>query len=317
VLILLANLIEIIFSTDDFDFSKANGLCRKTSSIHVSEHKKEKREMPLSVGLIGCGAIGTVLALAIDRGQAGDTRLILVFDRNIERAENLARKLKSKPKVAKNVKELLECQDVRLVIEAASQGAVKAYAVDVLKAGKDLMIMSVGALVDNRLLNEISQAAKERGRKVYIPSGALAGLDGVKASALGKIQSVILTTRKPVEGLVDNPYFVEKTGGKVEKPTLIYEGSAADACKLFPANVNVAATLGLAGIGTEKTFVQVVADPTISRNVHEIKVRGEFGELRVHVENVPFAENPKTSFLAALSAIATLKRLTEPLVVGT
>jgi len=273
--------------------------------------------MPLGVGLIGCGAIGAVLAQAIDRGQAGDTRLILVFDRNVERAEKLAGKLKSKPKVAKNVKELLECQDVKLVIEAASHGAVKDYAVEVLKAGKDLMIMSVGALVDSGLLGEISQAAKERERKVYIPSGAIAGLDGVKASALGKIESVILTTRKPVEGLADNPYFIEKTGGRVEKPTLIYEGSAAEACKLFPANVNVAATLGLAGIGAEKTVVRVVADPTISRNVHEIEVRGEFGELWVHVENVPSTENPKTSFLAALSAIATLKRLTEPLVIGT
>jgi len=273
--------------------------------------------MPLGVGLIGCGAIGTVLAQAIDRGQAGDACLLVVFDRNLERAKNLTQKLKSKPKVAKSFKELLECDSVKLVIEAASQGAVEAYAVDVLRAGKDLMIMSVGALVDYRLLSEISRTAKECGRKVYIPSGAIAGLDGVKASSIGKIESVTLITRKPVESLMDNPYFREKTGGKVERPTLIYEGSAVEACRLFPANVNVAATLSLAGIGAEKTVVRVVADPTISRNIHEIEVRGEFGELRVHVENVPSAENPKTSFLAALSAIATLKRLTEPLVVGT
>ncbi|MEM3464355.1 MAG: aspartate dehydrogenase, partial [Candidatus Bathyarchaeia archaeon] len=177
-------------------------------------------------------------------------------------------------------------------------------------------IMSVGALVDSGLLSEISRTAKENGRKVYIPSGAVAGLDGLKASAIGKIESVTLTTRKPVEGLMDNPYFMEKTGGKVEKPTLVYEGPAREACRLFPANVNVAATLSLAGIGAEKTVVRVVADPTISRNIHEIEVKGDFGELRVHVENVPSAENPKTSFLAALSAIATLKRLTEPIVVG-
>ncbi|MGC8998919.1 MAG: aspartate dehydrogenase [Candidatus Bathyarchaeia archaeon] len=273
--------------------------------------------MPLGVGLIGCGAIGTVLAQAIDEGQAGDARLLVVFDRNIEKAESLARKLKSKPKVAKSFKELLKQEDVRFVVEAASQEAVRAYAVEVLRAGKDLIIMSVGALVDSRLLSEISQVAREKGRKVYIPSGAIAGLDAVKASAMSKIESVILTTRKPVEGLMDNPYFMEKTGGRIEKPTLIYEGSALEACKLFPANVNVAATLGLAGIGVEKTVVRVVADPTLSRNIHEIEVRGEFGELRVHVENVPSKENPKTSFLAALSAIATLKRMTEPLIIGT
>jgi len=283
----------------------------------MNKHKKVKRKMPLGVGLIGCGAIGTVLAQAIDEGQAGDARLLVVFDRNIEKAESLARKLKSKPKVAKSFKELLKQEDVRFVVEAASQEAVRAYAVEVLRAGKDLIIMSVGALVDSRLLSEISQVAREKGRKVYIPSGAIAGLDAVKASAMSKIESVILTTRKPVEGLMDNPYFMEKTGGRIEKPTLIYEGSALEACKLFPANVNVAATLGLAGIGVEKTVVRVVADPTLSRNIHEIEVRGEFGELRVHVENVPSKENPKTSFLAALSAIATLKRMTEPLIIGT
>ncbi|MEM1539841.1 MAG: aspartate dehydrogenase [Candidatus Bathyarchaeia archaeon] len=273
--------------------------------------------MPLGVGLIGCGAIGTVLAQAIDSGQAGDTCLLMVFDRNLKRAENLAQRLKSKPKVAKSFKELLECDDIKLVVEAASQEAVKAYAVDVLKAGKDLMIMSVGALVDSELLGEISRTAREGGRKVYIPSGAIAGLDGLKASAIGKIESVTLTTRKPVESLMDNPYFMEKTGGKVEKPTLVYEGPATEACKLFPANVNVAATLSLAGMGAEKTVVRVVADPTVSRNIHEIEVKGDFGELRVHVENVPSAENRKTSFLAALSAIATLKRLTELLIIGT
>lgn len=273
--------------------------------------------MPVGVGLIGCGAIGTVLARAIDRGQAGDTCLLMVFDKNLERAKNLAQRLKSKPRVAESFKELLKCEDVKLIIEAASQEAVKTYAVDVLKAKKDLMIMSVGALVDYRLLEEISRTAREGGRKVYIPSGAIAGLDGLKASAVGKIESVTLTTRKPIESLMDNPYFREKTDGRVEKPTLIYEGSAVEACKLFPANINVAATLSLAGIGAEKTVVRVVADPTISRNIHEIEVRGEFGELQVRVENVPSAENPKTSFLAALSAIATLKRLTEPFVIGT
>jgi len=273
--------------------------------------------MPLGIGLIGCGAIGTALAQAVDKGLAGDTCLVVIFDRNLEKAEILTQKLKNKPKVAKSFKEFLERRGLELVLEAASQEAVKSYAFDVLRAGKDLMIMSAGALVDSQLLGEISRVAKENGRKVYIPSGAIAGLDGVKASTLGRIKSVILTTRKPVEGLKDNPYFMEKTGGRVEKPTLIYEGSAAEACKLFPANVNVAATLGLAGIGAEKTVVRVMADPTISQNIHEIEVRGEFGKLRVQVENVPSEENPKTSFLAALSAIAMLKQLTEPLIIGT
>ncbi len=278
---------------------------------------KERGPMPLGVGLVGCGAIGTVLAKAIDRGQAGEAFLVMVFDKNLEKAWGLARKLKNKPKVAKSFKELLECEDVKLVVEAASQEAVRAYASETLRAGKDLMIMSAGALVDSKMVDEISRAARESGRKVYVPSGAIAGLDGVKASALGRIEEVILTTKKPLEALVDNPYFREKFSGKVEKPTVIFEGDAAEACKLFPANVNVAATLSLAGVGVERTVVRVVADPVLRRNVHEIDVRGKFGLLKVYVENVPFTENPKTSYLAALSAIATLRKLTEPILVGT
>jgi len=271
----------------------------------------------LGIGLIGCGAIGSVLARAIDDGQAGDACLVMVFDKNLEKAKALAQKLKSKPKVAKTFKELLNCENVKLVVEAASQGAVRAYAVEVLRAGKDLMIMSAGALVNSKLAGEISRTAKENNRRVYLPSGALAGLDGVKASALGKIERIVLTTRKPLEALEDNAYFKEKFSGRVEKPTIIYEGSAVEACKLFPANVNVAATLSLAGVGAEKTIVRVIADPTLERNIHEIEVVGEFGKLTVHVENVPSIENPKTSYLAALSAIATLKKITEPMIVGT
>lgn len=155
--------------------------------------------------------------------------------------------------------------------------------------------------------------------KVYIPSGAIAGLDGLKAAALGRIDEVTLTTRKTPENLRDAPY-IEKRGvdiGAIEEPTLIYEGPALEACRLFPANVNVAASLSLAGVGPEKTRVRIIADPTLRKNVHEIDVKGEFGCLKVHVENVPSPDNPKTSYLAALSAIATLRKITEDIQVGT
>ncbi|MGB9960183.1 MAG: aspartate dehydrogenase [Candidatus Bathyarchaeales archaeon] len=273
--------------------------------------------MPLNVSLIGCGSIGKVLAHAIDEGQAGNTRLLMVYDHAAEKAKALSQKLRYKPKIAEKFDELLENKDVELVIEAASQEAVKAYAVKILKAGKSLMVMSAGALVDSNLVGEISRVAREKGLKVYIPSGAIAGLDGLKASTIGKVESVTLTTRKPLEGLRDNQFFKEKHGEKILGPTLVYEGPAIEACKLFPANVNVAATLSLAGIGAEKTMVKIIADPSIKRNIHEVEVEGEFGRFKVHVENVPSADNPKTSYLAALSAIATLKKITEPLVVGT
>lgn len=271
----------------------------------------------MEIGLIGCGAIGAVLARAIDEGQAGDARLVVIFDKSLEKARELAQKLKSKPKIAGTFKELLECENVKLVVEAASQEAVRAYAVEVLKAGKDLMIMSAGALVDSKLTSKISSAARKNGRKVYVPSGAIAGLDGIKASAIGKIERVVLTTKKPLDALKDNAYFREKFGGNVEEPVVVYEGPAVEACKLFPANINVAATLSLAGVGTEETVVRVIADPGLKRNVHEIEARGEFGDLMVRVENVPSTDNPKTSYLAALSAIATLRKISEPIVVGT
>lgn len=273
--------------------------------------------MPLWVGLVGCGAIGTVLAQAIDEGQAGDTCLVMVYDRIAEKAKALSQKLKSKPKIAENFNELLESRDIELVIEAASQDAVRAYALKVLEVGKSLMIMSVGALVDSKLVKKIGCLAKEKGVKVYIPSGAIAGLDGLKSALIGNVESVTLTTRKPLEALKDAHYFKEKYGVKIVNPTIICEGTATEACKLFPTNVNVAATLGLAGLGPGKTKVKIIADPHISRNIHEIEVKGEFGELKIHVENVPFIDNPKTSYLAALSAVATLKEITEPLLIGT
>jgi len=275
--------------------------------------------MSLGVGLVGCGAIGTVLACAIDGGQAGNAHLVMMYDLVAEKSQILCEKLVCKPKIAKGFEELIACEDIDLIVEAASQDAIRAYALNVLKAGKDLMIMSVGALVDSELAEEIRRCAKESGKRVYIPSGAIAGLDGVKAAVIGRVDIVILTTRKPPEGLKDAPYVKQKKMQleKLKNPALIYEGPAIEACKLFPANVNVAAALGLVGIGVEKTRVQIIADSSIKRNIHEIMVKGEFGELKVNIKNIPLISNPKTSCLAALSAIATLKKISEPLIIGT
>jgi aspartate dehydrogenase len=275
--------------------------------------------MKLGVGLIGCGTIGTTLAHAIDRKQAGNANLVIIYDLITEKSNILCKKLVCKPKIATSFEELIACKDVDLVVEAASQEAVRNYALKVLGAGKDLLIMSVGALVDLELAEEIGRCAQKNGRKVYIPSGAIAGLDGVKAATIGKVDNVTLVTRKPPKGLRDALYVKEKKINleKLENATLIYEGTASEACKLFPANVNVAAALGLAGIGTEKTKVQIIADPNVKRNIHEVKVKGEFGELKVSVKNVSLPDNPKTSQLAALSAIATLKKICEPIIVGT
>ena len=292
--------------------------CGKSVERKVS-HSFPKSRRCLGVGLTGCGTIGTALACAIDEGKAGDTELVYIYDLDVSKCEKLAKVLSCKPRVAKTFSEIVECEDVDLVIEAASQEAVRQYAVRTLEAGKDLMIMSVGALVDARLTEKIRSLVKSGKVKVYIPSGAIGGLDGLKAASIGRIYEATLTTRKPPKAFSGSLYIKEKEVdiNALREPKNIYEGSAEEACKLFPENVNVAATLSLAGVGPEKTKVRIIVDPTIENNIHEINVKGDFGEFTVLTRNVVSPINPKTSMLAVYSAIATLKKITEGFQIGT
>lgn len=275
--------------------------------------------MLLRVGLIGCGAIGTVLARAIDEGKAGRVKLDWIYDLKPECCEELAEKLQHKPKIAREISEMYADKTTDIVIEAASQDAVKQYSLKSIKSGKDLIIMSVGALADDRLLESLREEAERNNRKIYVPSGAVLGIDGVKSSELGGIQEAILTTRKPPAALQYSDYLtknkIKVTG--LKRPKVVFDGTAREAVKAFPASVNVAATLSLAGIGFDRTRVRIIADPKITRNIHEIRVRGKSGELITESRNVPFPEVPRTSYLAALSAIRTLKNLSDTIHVGT
>lgn len=274
--------------------------------------------MGLKVALIGCGAIGTVLAQAIDGSKAGGAELMWLYDLKSEKSQALAKKLRSKPRIAKSVAEIYADKTVGLVIEAASQLAVEQYSLDVLRSGKDLMVMSVGAFADEKLLGEVRSAAEQRGHRIYIPSGAVLGIDGIKAAELGEIKEATLTTRKPSAALAYSAYLKER-GIKLrelKKPRVVFKGSAREAVKAFPRSVNVAATLSLAGIGLDKTKVRIIADPKLDRNVHEIRVLGKAGELATEARNVPFPDAPRTSYLAALSAIQILRNLSESIRVG-
>lgn len=267
------------------------------------------------IGIVGAGAIGKEIARAIDNGTV-PARLEAIWDRDVQEATEFAASLQSKPKVLP-LKELVEASN--FVVEAASQAAVREVAIATLSQSRSLMVMSVGAFADRELLETVRSLAKNHHCSIYVPSGAVCGLDGVKSAAVCKIDSVTITTRKPKEGLRGAPFIVKNDIDidAMTGPTEIFSGPAAVAIREFPANVNVAASLSLVGIGFERTLVRVVVDPTIKRNMHEIEVRGEFGELRTVVENVPSKTNPKTSFLAALSAIATLRQVCEPIKVGT
>ncbi len=266
----------------------------------------------LKVGIVGCGSIGTELAQAIDK-EIREIQLIALSDIDKEKAKDLAASLSKKPEVS-SIAGLIKASD--LIIEAAAKDVVPALARKVIDQGKDIMIMSVGGLLGNE---DIFDLARKKNSKIYLPSGALAGLDGVKSASIGRIDSVTLTTRKPPEGLKGAPYIKRNRIDldALTKEKLIFEGSATEAVEGFPQNINVSATLSLAGIGKEKTRVKIIADPSLKRNIHEIEVEGEFGRLFSRTENLPSPKNPRTSYLACLSAIATLKGIVSSIKIGT
>jgi len=269
----------------------------------------------LKIGVIGCGAIGAQICRAIDNGSI-NAKLCAIYDRSAQHCEKFQGSLKSEPAIS-SPEELIKKADI--VVECASQEAVREHGRLVLEGGKDLMVMSVGAFMDEKLLEDLVREAKKNDCRIYIPSGAIAGIDGLKSAKAASIDRVEISTTKKPKGLEGAPFIVKNNIDlySFHKKTLIFEGNAKEAVMAFPANVNVAASLSIAGIGSEKTRVKVFVDPEASRNIHEITVEGDFGNFTCRIENVPSPDNPKTSLLAALSAIATLKKITEPLQIGT
>ncbi|MEZ5844066.1 MAG: aspartate dehydrogenase [Hyphomicrobiaceae bacterium] len=202
-----------------------------------------------------------------------------------------------------------------LAVEAAPAAVIEEICRPMLEAGKRVMVLSAGALLPRP---HLIQLARANGGQIIVPTGALLGLDAVVAAAEGEIHSVRMTTRKPPEGLKGAPHLVEnriEVDG-LSAPKLVFSGSAREAAKGFPANVNVAAALSLAGIGPDRTMIEVWADPTVTRNCHAIEVDSDSARFTLAIENIP-SENPKTGRITALSVIAALRKLRAPLKVGT
>jgi aspartate dehydrogenase len=263
------------------------------------------------VGLIGCGAIGRRLAEAIVAGEAGQCQLEAILVRRPERiSPELAARLDCH--VTADAADFLATR-MDLVVEVAGHDALKAYAEDVLRQNKDLLLISVGALADPAFEERLRRDAHDYGRRVYLATGAIAGLDAISSAAVGGLDAVTHSVRKPPLGLLP-PDEAEKVQAEGQ-PVVLYEGTAREAAIRFPENVNVAAAIALAGLGLDKSRVRVVADPTVSRNTHEIEARGNFGELRIVLQNIP-TENPKTGRLTAMSMVKALRNLTAPVVVG-
>ncbi|MDO8662280.1 MAG: aspartate dehydrogenase [Candidatus Omnitrophota bacterium] len=270
----------------------------------------------LKIGIVGCGAIGSSLAKVIVKDFSGEAKLCALYDLDNEQAVGLSREVFGRPTLAvPGFNQLIRKSE--LIIEAASAKASWEIAKLALSHGKDIMIMSVGG-VSSRF-KQLTVLAKNNGAKVYIPSGAIAGIDALKAANIGKIKKVILTTIKNPLSFKGVEY-VEKAGinlGKIKDATVLFSGRAADAVKCFPQNINVAATLSLAGIGEGKTQVRIIASPKVTRNIHEIAIESDAGDIFTRTENILHPDNPKTSYLAVLSAVAMLKQILEPVKIGT
>jgi aspartate dehydrogenase len=257
----------------------------------------------LKIGIVGMGVIGTAVAKAAS-GDLPGIELAGVTVRDPAKAGGFP---------AYPLAELIPRSD--LIVEAATQAALREFGPSVLTAGKHLMVLSVGALVG--VLDDWARLAEKHGCRILVPSGAIAGLDGVKGAREGRIDAVTMETRKPPRGLAGAPYIEANRIDldAITEETLIFEGPAKEAVKAFPANVNVVAALSLAGIGPERTRIRLFAVPGQQRNQHRITVEGEFGRLAIEVENVP-SENPRTGKLSYLSAIAMLRELGAPIRVG-
>jgi len=270
----------------------------------------------LKIGIVGCGAIGGSLAKTVARDLSAGAQLSALYDLDSQKAQNLALQLSEKKiLVTRSLEQLINKSD--LVIEAASANCSWDIARKAILRGKDVMIMSVGGIVSG--FPDLVKISRRRNVRIYIPSGAIAGIDALKAANLGKIFKVVLTTRKNPLSLKGVKY-LEKKKVKLEqikKDTVLFSGSAQQAMKLFPQNINVAGILSLAGIGSAKTQVNIIACPRVARNIHEIEIEAQAGNIFTRTENILHPENPKTSYLAVLSAEAALKQILQPFRVGT
>lgn len=258
----------------------------------------------IRIGVIGCGNIGRGLVKAIENGVIG-CDVGGVLDRTKERGKLFSKEFNIDVPVAKDIEDLIQKSDI--VVEAASQEAVREYGERILESGRSIMIMSVGAFSDSRLFQSMVGLAEKNRVKIYIPSGGIVGLDGVGAAKIDGIESIRLETIK-------HP---SRFGLDDKKRRVLYDGPAMEGVKKFPRNINVAAALGLAGIGLDKTELRIISDPNVRENIHRVWVKGRFGEFTAETRNAPSPDNPRTSYLAVLSAIAALGEIVSSIRIGT
>jgi aspartate dehydrogenase len=253
----------------------------------------------MKIGLIGTGNIGQYILRSVNLEQViPEAEVAAVYTRVKSKRDAISAPYKTK--LYDDFDQFIK-EDLDLVIEAATIQAVETYAARILESKKDLLLVSVGALADADFLTELKQLCDDTNTSIYLPSGAIGGLDILKAAkSVGQLSSVSITTRKPPKALLEET---------VDEEVILFEGTAKDAISKFPKNINVAIVLSLAGLGVNNTKVRIIADPYVEKNNHTIEATGSFGKMTLTVENDPMPSNPKTSYLAAISVISTLKNL--------
>lgn len=265
----------------------------------------------MRIAIAGLGAVGKTVARKLSDGLPGLTLAAIAV-----RDEDKAQAWLKQEGIACPLVELAALPDLAdLSVECAPPAILDQIVTPMLKAGKQVMVLSASALLSRPDLVDLARAT---GGRIIVPTGALVGFDAVCAAAEGVIHSVEIITRKPPKGLAGAPYLVENAIAidALTEARCVFKGTARQAAIAFPSNVNVIAALSLAGIGPDRTLVEVWADPAMTRNCHQIKVSADSASFSMTMENIP-SENPATGRITALSVIAALRRLTSPLVVGT
>lgn len=261
----------------------------------------------MRVGIIGGGAIARLLVQQIDRGSVAGAQVVAIAGRSAaSRGVKLAAACGGR--FVTDPDGLIDARP-EVVVEAAGHEAVRGFGEALLAKGISIIVLSGGALCDDALRERLERAASASGSVLYVPSGGIGGLDALKAACAAGVDEVTITVTKPPAAWkgIDFVAQLKVDLDALAAPLVLYEGSARDGVPLFPANVNIAAVLSMAGIGFERTRLKAMAVPGLTHNTHVIDIKGAAGRASIKMENVPSPENPKTALLACYSAVAALK----------
>jgi len=271
----------------------------------------------MRIGIIGGGAIARLFLEHVRRGDMGEAEVAVIQGRS-ETSRGKALAAAYQVPYVTRLQALLE-QRPAMVIEAASHDAVRDHAEALLNRGIAVMVLSGGALCDDALRARLESAAAKNKALLYVPSGGIGGLDALKAACVAGVDSVEIAITKPPAAWKGIAY-VENMNvdlDRLDGPLTLFDGTAREGVPHFPANVNIAAVLSMAGIGFDRTRLKVVADPALTLNTHYIDIAGKTGRISLKFESVPFPDNPKTAMLACYSALAAFRQFSSPVRYGT